>query len=222
MPVVPVLQPLLDSPFAPYLVALRLPEAGGTTARPAADLLQPAVMEAAMRRFRPADWRRDPRAVFSHWSQHYFLRLLPPALAANLLFGQGLPLALAEMEVELAQDGLPAAFVLRHEGESLAEDIGVRDRFLALREHHLEPLIASWACQARVSERLFWSNVGRYLDWILAELQAHAPSDRVWRPLESWLESPYHRPGWQRRICCLRDRLAGVAVCADCPKVGNA
>ena len=215
---IPVLRPLLDTPFAGYVATMRLAAEGEASARPASDLLEPQVMEGLMRRFRPEDWPRDPRAVFSFWSQHYFLRLLPPALAANLLFGQRLPLELAEVQVVLDEKGLPALFLLKHEGRRLGEEDGVSERFQALREDHLDPLIAAWSRQAGVSERLFWSNVGRYLDWILAECRANLESAQVWRPLQVWLEVPCDRKGWRRRICCLRDRLAGVATCPDCPK----
>ena len=214
-----VLQPLLAGPLAPYMSALRLPDAGTTSVRAAADLLQPQVMAATMARFRPADWRDHPRAVFSFWSQHYFLRLLPPVLAANLVLRHELPLALDDVGVVLADDGLPTAFVLKHEGQPLRQDVGVRDRFLLLRECHLAPLITAWSEQARLSERVFWSNVGRYLDWILAEARRLAPTDSTWRPLQVWLDGPYDRLGWHQRICCLRDRLPEVAMCPDCPKV---
>ena len=222
MGAIPVLRPLLESPFAAYMATLRLSSAEEPPARPAADLLEPAVVEEMMRRFRPADWPRAPRAVFSYWSQHYFLRLLPPALAANLLFGQRLPLKLAEVRVVLDEQGLPALFLLPDEGGPLGLEDGVPERFHSLREEHLDPLISAWSRQAKVSERLFWSNVGRYLDWILAECQAHLESDQVWRPLQTWLDAPYERRGWQRRICCLRDRLAGVATCPDCPRPKHA
>lgn len=221
MTVVPVLQPLLDSPVAPYIDRLLLGDAGDLRARPAADFLEPAVMAAAMRQFRPDDWSRDPKAVFSHWTQFYFLRLLPPALAANLLFRHNLPMALADVEVALDDHGLPAAFVLKHGGEPLGDDAPVPERFLPLREGHLEPLIASWSRQARLSERVLWSNAGRYLDWILSEFQRLGQAERVWRPLQVWLQAPYDRLGWHRRICCLRDRLAGVAMCPDCPKLAH-
>ena len=215
---IPVLRPLLDTPFAGYVATMRLAAEGEASGRPASDLLEPPVMEATMRRFRPEDWPRDPRAVFSFWSQHYFLRLLPPALAANLLFGQRLPLDLAEVRVVLDREGLPALFLLKHEGRRLGVEAGVPERFESLRERHLDPLITAWSRQAGVSERLFWSNVGRYLDWILAECRANLESAQVWRPLQVWLEAPDDRQGWRRRTCCLRDRLAGVAACPDCPK----
>ena len=175
-----------------------------------------------MRQFRPADWLEDPRAVFSHWTQFYFLRLLPPALAANLLYEHELPLALEDVAVALSEDGLPAAFILKDGGHKLVENVGIQDRFLLLREGHLQPLISAWAKQVRVSERLLWSNAGRYLDWILSELQRLAPAERVWRPLQNWLDAPYDRLGWHNRICCLRDRLTGVEICPDCPKVMHA
>ena len=219
---IPVLRPLRDSPFAVYMATMRLSATGEPPARPAADLLESRVMEETLLRFRPDDWARDPRAVFSYWSQHYFLRLLPPALAANLLFGQRLPLELAEVRVVLDAEGLPALFLLRHEGRRLGADAGVPARFHALREAHLDPLITAWSRQAKVSEGLFWSNVGRYLDWILAECQAHLDSEELWRPLQVWLDTPCDRRGWRRRACCLRDRLAGVAGCPDCPKARHA
>ena len=219
---IPVLRPLLDTPFAGYVATMRLAAEGEASARPVSDLLEPQVMEETMRRFRPEDWPQDPRAVFSFWSQHYFLRLLPPALAANLLFGWRLPLELSEVQVVLDGKGLPALFLLKHEGRRLGEEAGVPERFQALREHHLDPLITAWSRQAGVSERLFWSNVGRYLDWILAECRAHLDPAQLWRPLQVWLEAPDDRKGWRRRTCCLRDRLDGIATCSDCPKVRHA
>lgn len=115
-PAIPVLRPLLDTPFAGCVATMRLAAEGEASGRPASDLLEPPVMAATMRRFRPEDWPRDPRAVFSFWSQHYFLRLLPPALAANLLFGQRLPLDLAEVRVVLDREGLPALFRVKLAG----------------------------------------------------------------------------------------------------------
>lgn len=221
MSLLPALEPLLNSPVAPYIKALHLFDAGTMPFRPATDLLEPEVMDAVMRQFRPEDWEQEQRAVFSHWTQYYFLRLLPPVLAANLMFQQKLPLALSDMGVALDDSGLPIAFVLKNEGERLCEDVTAKERFILLREYHLEPLIAAWSCQARVSERVMWSNAGRYLDWILIQFQQLASSDQVWQSLQVWLESPYDHPGWHRRICCLRDRLSGVAMCPDCPKAAN-
>ncbi len=221
MGVVPVLQPLLETPVAPYMAGMLLGDTEALAARPATDLLQPEVMEAAMQKFRPEDWKQDPRAVFSHWTQFYFLLFLPPALAANLLYQQELPLALEDVAVTLGDDGLPLAFILKNEGVKLDRDVEASERFQLLRERHLAPLITTWSRQARLSERVLWSNAGRYLDWILREFQEHVPAAEVWRPLQIWLETPYDRLGWHRRICCLRDRLAGVTICPDCPKVAH-
>ena len=218
MSVVPVLQPLLETPVAPYMAGMLLGEEEALKARPVTDLLQPAVMEAVMRQFRPGDWVQDPRAVFSHWTQFYFLLFLPPALAANLLYRHALPLALEDVAVTLGDDGLPVAFVVKDEGMKLGDKVETSERFQLLRERHLAPLITAWSRQARLSERVLWSNAGRYLDWILREFQEHVRAEEVWRPLQVWLEAPYDRLGWHRRICCLRDRLAGVAICPDCPK----
>lgn len=221
MGIVPVLQPLLETPVAPYMAGMRLGEKEALEARPVTDLLQPEVMETVMQEFRPKDWAQDPRAVFSHWTQFYFLLFLPPALAANLLYGQELPLALEDVAVAFGEDGLPVAFVLKDEGAKLGKDVEAVERFQLLRERHLEPLITAWSRQARLSERVLWSNAGRYLDWILREFQEHVPAAEVWRPLQVWLEAPYDRLGWHRRICCLRDRLAEVTICPDCPKVAH-
>ncbi len=218
MPVVPVLQPLMQGPLAPYLSSLCLAQPETRSSVTAADLLKPQTMATLLRRFRPVDWEDCPQAVFSHWSQYYFLRLLPPVLAANLLYRQDLPLMLADLRLVLTGDGVPSAFLLKGDGQQFRDDVCEADRFFALREQHLAPLISAWSEQAGMSERVFWSNARACFDWTLDQLQQTAGCEQVVRPLRSWLQAPSRRPGWHRRTCCLRDRLSGIAVCSDCPK----
>jgi ferric iron reductase protein FhuF len=76
-------------------------------------------------------------------------------------------LALAEISVNIGGDGLPSAFLVRNPDVELPADVSGAERFRGLREAYLTPLIAAWSAQTRLSPRLFWSNVERYLTWLL-------------------------------------------------------
>ena len=223
----PVLEPLLDTALAPFAHRLSLADADapvgipGSTAAdtiPATELLEAAVMSDLMRRFRPDVWRTAPLAVFSFWTQHYFLRLSPPVLAANLMFDRDLTLDLDSVAVVIDAEGLPARFLLRDTGTPLPAGTEGAARFARLEANHLTPLIMSWSAQTRLSPRLFQGNLARYLKWVLSRLpelgaEAAAPA------LQAWLSGSFLAGPARRRPCCLRDHLPRVAICEDCPKL---
>jgi ferric iron reductase protein FhuF len=215
----PVLTPLKDTALAPHLGRVHLSDGRTAPAGVTVDALrEPAFMAELVRRFRPDAWSDAPRAAFSFWTQYYFLRLLPPVVVANLLFGRELPLALAEVAVTIGDDGLPSAFLVRNPGAELSADVSAAERFRGLREAHLAPLIAAWSAQTRLSPRLFWSNVERYLTWLLDGLQAFEAGQHA-EPLRRWLADPEAGAPGRPRPCCLRDHLPNVPVCGDCPKL---
>lgn len=222
MTTLPILRPLLETPLAPYVASLHVGEIAGESSRPVGDLLTAGVMAETLRRFESPAWRSNRRAVFSYWSQYYFLRLLPPILAANMLFRHNLPVALTDVEVALDEKGHPVGFLLKDRGERLGGTADVMDCFFHLRERHLAPLIESWSEQASLSARVFWSNAGRCLDWTVAQLQEIAPPTPTWQPPKTWLETCHRETGLRRQACCLRDALAGVNMCPDCPKTAHA
>lgn len=236
---IPALAPLFEGVLAPYAAVLRLP-AADQQARPATDLLHPSVLDEVLAQYRPDGLHRDPRALLSLWSQYYFLRLLPPVLAANLIMDRALPLELDGMEVIIGDDGLPAAFVLPDEGAPFETGTSVRARFQVLGERHMAPLINAWTHRARLSERVLWGNAGRYLDWMLTQFQELGQPPQVWSPLYDWLNmaddgggrpnplyklyrycprsngEPLHRV---RRTCCIRYRLPDISICPECPRL---
>ena len=223
----PVLEPLLDTALAPFAHRLSLADDGeridapgspGADRIPGTGLLEDAIMSDLMHRFRPDVCKTAPRAVFSFWTQHYFLRLLPPVLAANLIFERDLTLDLDRVTVVIDAEGLPARFLLRDTGTPLPAGTEGAARFARLEANHLTPLIASWSAQTRLSPRLFRGNLARYLKWVLTQLpelgaEAAAPA------LKAWLSESILAESARRRPCCLRDRLPGVAICEDCPKL---
>ncbi|ADE14911.1 ferric iron reductase [Nitrosococcus halophilus Nc 4] len=238
MAAIPPLAPLFEGVLAPYESVLRLPDSD-PRARPARDLLHSSTLNEVMAQYWPNCQHQDPRALLSAWSQFYFLRLLPPVLAANLIMGWSLPLALDGMNVIIGGNGLPVAFVLPDEGRPFDAGVSVQVRFQVLSKQHMAPLIRAWSCQTGLSERVFWGNGGRYLDWLLMQFQELGQPSQVWAPLQDWLNLPEdwnggRNPFYQlyrncprldrepphrvRRTCCIRYRLSGISLCSDCPR----
>lgn len=231
------LAPLFVGPLAPYGEVLRLPEAG-QTAIPVRELMQSDGINAVLAEFRPKAAQEDQRALLSLWSQYYFLRLLPPVLAVNLFMGRDLPLAVDDVQVVI-QQGQPVAFVLQNEGEALAPETPLAQRFSGLMEGHLVPVVQAWAKQVNLAGRVYWGNVGSYLDWIVRELKTHGVDAHVWRPLVDYLalehlttgrrnplyrlyrqcQTPSDDPLRVRRHCCIRYRLPDTEFCPDCPRL---
>lgn len=176
----------------------------------------------------------DPRALLSLWSRHYFHTLIPPVVVTSLLTFRRLPLAAAEAAVQLDPQGFPIAVVLPHGGRSAPAPEDPFQRFAALADHHLAPLIAVWATELRVAPRLLWANAAGYFAWAVREAEAedaeaarpglavlaadHRP-DGTPNPLRDPLrqvEGP-HGPESRRTVCCLLYRLPGRGECGHCP-----
>ncbi|MGC8509284.1 MAG: IucA/IucC family C-terminal-domain containing protein [Acidimicrobiales bacterium] len=122
-------------------------------------------------------------------------------------------------------------------------DDGVRDAALAQLldsavAHHLAPLVANVRQCRRVGEPLLWGNVassaavgfrtmeGRYGSWVrdvADRFFALAPAPLQGRGSFLALESGGRRGWyWERRSCCLYDRLPGAIRCADCSRTPSA
>jgi ferric iron reductase protein FhuF len=217
----PALDPLRHGAFGPYLSSLLQAEAdedededealGGIRADA---LASPEVMADLTQRFRPRDVAIAPRAVLAFWTQHYFLRLLPPVLTATVLAARSLDLTPSRVTLLVDDTGAPTAFVLARDGDAPAQEPVGRDPLCDLRDAHLAPLIAAWSAWTGLSARLFWGNAERYLQWTFRHLAASEV--RAW-PDESVFTTSWARG--RKRPCCLRDHLEGVPICADCPKL---
>ena len=101
---IPALAPLFQGGFAHYGERLRLAQPDDP-ALPLTALLDPAVLDVQLQAFRSNFAQEDPRAVLSIWSKYYFLYLVPPVLAANLILQRDLPLDPHAMRVEMDPTG---------------------------------------------------------------------------------------------------------------------
>lgn len=188
----------------------------------------------------------DRRAVASEWSKRYFIRLLPPVLAADLLLNHSLPLDIHAMEVVLGRQGEPLAFKLPSAGGSCTPLPGDPfSRFSVLLDDHLAPLIQAWGKHARLSPRVFWSNAANYVEWLLSRIGTQVaipPMDDAramlaWRQRIDGRPNPLYKPvryrqlearagvparEWrQRRVCCVRYLLPDKGLCTNCPLLGE-
>ncbi|MED5389130.1 MAG: siderophore-iron reductase FhuF [Pseudomonadota bacterium] len=236
---IPSLAPLFQGAFAGYGPLLRLATAA-KPAQPLVELFDPAVLRSQLYRFRPDLKDGDERALLSLWSKYYFLYLLPPVLGANLILQRDLPLAPQTMQIEMNREGVPSCFVLEHEGDSVSVGGHPLARFEPLLREHLATVIAGWQSASGLSPRVLWSNAARYIRWFLGELERAGLPGMLWHPGQALLEQPDFADGTinplagayrqrfnpntgdtmtVRRTCCIRFRLAGMALCEDCPRL---
>lgn len=236
-----VLAPLFQGAFAGYGDLLRLPGDPGTAdAFPVLAMADRARRDAVLSRFRPDLPGADTRALFSLWSKYYFLRLMPPVLASNLLLDRVLPLAPETLSVCLDRSALPAAFVLPDDGGPLppgADPPLARFRGLVLEQ--LAPLISAWGEASGLAARVLWSNASRYVNWFLGELEPVLPGDRIaagralletarfadgtanpfFGAYRSWRDPATGDTHSVRRLCCIQFRLPETPLCEDCPRL---
>lgn len=208
------------------------------------DFLRPQTLREMMVRFRPEFVAEDPRGLASLWSKNYFVRLIPPVMAAALLLNYRLPLDMARLEVVVDGSGVPIAFKLPHAGEKLPEAPRTPfERFAHLIEDNLAPFIGALSACSGLTEKVLWSNAGNYFEWALGQLAAQGGTAQALADGKVLLEArltpdgrrnPLHEPIryvevaepdaepdlWRmRRLCCIRYLLPGVELCPNCPKL---
>ncbi|QEL21324.1 siderophore-iron reductase FhuF [Bosea sp. F3-2] len=199
-------------------------------------LLDGATLDALLLRFAERHPGGERRALVSMWSQWHFAAVVVPAVAAILLAGRALPVALSEARFALHEDGRTAAILLGPAVE--LAPAGNRGRFDALIEGHVAPLIRLLATHFPVSARLMWTNAAVRFAWAVQQCAERPEADReaiaeaeellttVLTP--AGVRNPLHdtlRPSpltaiaeCQRRVCCLRYLLPGVVDCGSlCP-----
>ena len=202
---------------------------------PGADLLGHGAADRLMERFAGAHPGGDRRALVSMWTQWHFGMLIIPTTAAILLLDRDLPVALDEVGLVPHEHGRTAALVVAHEGRPCGAN---GTRYSRLFDGHVAPLIAHFAGHFSVSPRLLWTNAAAIFEWALQQvaatgeaapealaegfalLEAHTDArgkrslmlDAVRYPMQDG------EPTRQRKICCLRYLLPGVAHCGSlCP-----
>ena len=238
---IPALAPLFVGDFKTYRDMLVLPGQDQRPGIPARELISTeglAWLLAEYRRSQPGD---DDRALLSLWSRYYFVKLTVPVVAANLMLGRELPVALDELEVILGEGGTPEAFRLPHEGHPFdAPPANPFERFRELLEGNFEPLIDGWYGQVKLSKRVLWNNAANYFDWLIQTMASggvpeamvadgRAVIDRDRRPdgRPNPMANPVRyvergdgcEPMRQRRHCCIRYRLPDLPLCRNCPHI---
>jgi ferric iron reductase protein FhuF len=226
----PELDPLFAGPLEAYrgrLVPLEDP-------RPSiagSDLLRPEVLGDRLARFARTYARPEPRAVASIWLKHHLAALLPVTVAAAVLMGRTLPVALEAVEVVEDAEGRTVALKLSDAGTSFAGNLE------SLVDGHLAPLIAAVSAASGLAPRVAWSNAGNVLDLLVRQLGELPLADRGphdaaadlmrGRRLPNGRPNPLHEPvrlvpgpdgpRRQRRVCCLRYLIPSLSLCAGCP-----
>lgn len=199
-------------------------------------LLDLATLRELIDRFAATQPGGEPRAIVSMWSQWHFSNTVIPATVVQLLAGIGLPVALEEGRFALHDNGCTAGVVIPP-GRPLPPcraEAGLE----SLIEGHLSPLIALLAGHFGVSAKLLWNNAAVSLAWCVQHCAAHPRVDRQGlaeaqalltaalttagrkNPLDGALRPSALAPmeSCQRKICCLRYLLPGMADCGSfCP-----
>lgn len=234
---IPALAPLFIADFEHYRDALVLPE-DPRVGVPLRTFLTGEYLNEVLTRFGTAYPGSDPRGLASIWSKYYFIKLIPPVVAASLILDQRLPLSLDHLQLILDEGGLPAAFKLAHSGQRWTPTpADAFERFDDLLEQHLRPFIDALARHVRLSPKVLWSNAGNYFEWLLGVLENAMPHADVShghhlldaRHLPDGRRNPLYQPvryikvegqdelKRQRRVCCIRYRVNGLDYCANCP-----
>jgi ferric iron reductase protein FhuF len=234
---IPALAPLFIAEFAHYRDVLVLKD-DPREGVPLSALLTPRVFEEVLGRFSTQYAEGDRRGLASIWTKYYFIKLIPPVVAASLILDYRLPLHLEQLQLVLDERGMPVAFKLPDAGQPWAlTPTDPFQRFDELLEGHLRPFIDGVAGWVRVSPRVLWSNAGNYFEWLLGVLAAAIPyadlshgRELLAAPtLPDGTRNPMYQPvrylkmvgqeglRRQRRVCCVRYRVAGLEYCENCP-----
>jgi len=235
--VIPALAPLFIGDFEHYRDVLVLPD-DPREGVPILTFLTGHYLNDVLTGFGAAYPDSDPRGLASIWSKYYFIKLIPPVVAASLILDHRLPLQLDRLQLILDESGLPAAFKLPHSGQRWAPaPVNSFERFDGLLNHHLRPFIEALARHVRLSPKVLWSNAGNYFEWLLGVLANAMPHADLShgrqllnaRHLPDGRRNPLYQPVLylkvdgqselkrQRQVCCIRYRVDGLDYCSNCP-----
>lgn len=199
-------------------------------------LLELATLRGLIDRFAATQAGGEPRAIVSMWSQWHFSNVIVPATVARLLARVSLPVSLADGRFALHDNGCTAGVLIAPEESLPAGDAGAG--LDGLIEAHLSPLIALVAANFGVSAKLLWNNAAVSLAWTVQQCAKCPEVDQVAlaaaqtllttaltpagqrNPLDGALRPSALAPmeGCQRKVCCLRYLLPGMADCGSfCP-----
>ena len=203
----------------------------------ASELLDREALNAQLERYSRFHGKgADCKAVVSLWSKFHFSNVSIPTLLANLLLGYDLPVGGDELRLELGDHGQTACIWLPHGGVPLVSHAH-HERFSTLFDGHCAPLIEALAAVSGLSAKVFWSNLGHYVEFVGKTCSRHPTFTGAGEPLLDYLatktlpngrRNPLYQPvrylelGGEtptrvRRLCCIKYRLPGEPLCGGCP-----
>lgn len=223
----------------PPLDALMAPAIGepGVSTLSTSDLLDHQTLGQLLSRFACTYGKdADRKAVASIWSKYYFSSISIPTLAANLLLEYDLPVAPDQLRLEFSEKGQAERVWLAHGGEPLRSHASM-ERFQALFDGHCMPLIEVLASLSGLSPKVFWSNLGHYVEYVGRTCCHSSSCAGAGNPLLDFLDTrrlpdgrrnPLYQPvryldlGGEtparvRRLCCVRYRNPDEPLCDGCP-----
>lgn len=200
---------------------------------------RPAAFRRLVRRYGDELYRQHPdkpreeKPLQSLWAQWYIGLLVPPLMLALLKHDAVLDCSNNQIYVEFhAAKGHPAAFYIatRALAPTPADD-SPRARLERMLHQHVAPVINTLDGFGALNARLAWNNTGYLIHWFLGEIAPLLPQEERGALHDalffsrSWLdggENPLYRTVIprggviQRRSCCQRYRIPGVARCNNC------
>lgn len=204
---------------------------------PVAELVDRKVLDGSLRQFTASfGVGADRKAAVSIWSKHLFSLVSTPTLIANLLLERALPVLPEQLHVELGERGEVARLWLCHGGQPLASQ-APPERFAMLFDGLCAPLIDALAALSGLSPKVFWSNLGHYVEYVGQTCSRHPRFSDAGEPLLRFLDmrtlpdgrrNPLYQPvryldlGGEaptrvRRLCCVKYRLPDEPLCGGCP-----
>lgn len=180
---------------------------------------------------RHPDKPREEKPLQSLWAQWYIGLLVPPLMLALLKHDAALDCATNRIYVGFdAGKGHPAVFYIATRTLTATDD-SPRARLERMLHQHVAPVINTLDSFGALNARLAWNNTGYLIHWFLDDIAPLIPQEE--RRLlhdalffsRSWLDggdNPLYRTVIprggviQRRSCCQRYRIPGVARCRDC------
>jgi ferric iron reductase protein FhuF len=200
---------------------------------PLADFFGSGGFCAALDTYAAAHAGADRRAVASMWSLYYFSILTIPYIVARRA-DCALPIAVHDMTIALAEDGLPRALGLAGEGDWSDGNDDLLSFVVPLVSQHIPEIISQLKAKGGIAPKLAWNNAAVYIDYAFNATERERPADAdAWaaRPLFTEPRLPdgslnpflgclrHEIEGEQtvcrRKVCCLRYLLPGIPSCGE-------
>lgn len=172
------------------------------------------------------------KALHSLWGQWYFGLVIPPMMLMLLALPTMIDPRPERVRVKFHPTGRPETLYYQHAWLDESPS-SLLQRFYLLLDHHIFPVIEKIEHQPKINIRLIWNNIGYLIFWYLREFTSKLNIGDAYNEVIDGLyltpilpdgrDNPLYRTvilrngSMQRRTCCQRNKLPGVASCLDCP-----